>query len=110
MAQKNDELMQVMKQMEEQKPKGWGFEKKAEGKTSDELVDDEHNLAKAIKKLEVDEKVKKYAKKDENQVQEILAESKVDESESMDDRVKKLIDHKKKLIEVQNKNREDQLR
>lgn len=54
-------------------------------------------MAKAIKKLEKEELVKKYAKKEDTR--ELLEMSKMDKTESTDDRVKKLIEHKNKLIE-----------
>ena len=63
-----------MKDIESKKPEGWGLEKKVE-KTGEEFNDLQHNLNKAIKKLELEEKVNKYRKDD---AEAILNETKDD--------------------------------
>ena len=66
---KNEELLKIMAQMEEeksnaQKSQGWGFNKKqAEEKTGDELQDMAANLTKAIATVELQDKAKGAGKK-----------------------------------------------
>lgn len=48
-----------MQDLDEEKPEGWGFSKGQDvAKGGDVLADYEHNIAKAIKRLEMDEKRK----------------------------------------------------
>ena len=77
-----------MKDIEQQKPEGWGLDKKVE-KTGEEFNDLQHNLNKAIKKLELDDKINKYRKDD---AKEILQET--NDGEDIEDRFKKLMAHK----------------
>ena len=102
--QKNDELLKVMKDIEQKRPEGWGLDKKVE-KTGEEFTDLQHNLNKAIKKLELEDKVNKYRKDD---AEEILKDT--NDGEDIEDRFKKLMNYKQKMIAAANQEREDQLR
>lgn len=105
--------------MEEDKPEGWGLDKKVEAKTGEEFESYKHNLSKALKKLEITDKIdahkkkakdKEAAKEEESNTKEILEATNIDGDENMDERFQKLMEHKKKLIESRAAGREDDLR
>lgn len=60
MRKKNEELLNLMQKMEEDKPEGWGFDKKIEGKSGEEFEAYQHNLSKALKKLEINDKIESH--------------------------------------------------
>ena len=55
MIKKNDQLMQMMKQIEEDKPEGWGLNKiNADNVDQNNIMEIyAHNMQKALKKLEL---------------------------------------------------------
>ena len=63
---KNEELLNIMQELEEEKPVGWGFKKNKADEAAgagDEFSKYEDSISQAIKKLELNEK-KEKAKKD----------------------------------------------
>ena len=68
MHKKNEELVKLMKQIEEEKPQGWGFDRVSKdqidsGKNEMEVYS--KNLNQAIKKIELKEKVEKVKRDQE---------------------------------------------
>ena len=50
----NKELLKIMKNLDQEKPQGWGFEnRKVDQSAADEFEKHKHNLDAAIKKLEM---------------------------------------------------------
>lgn len=102
MRKKNEELLALMQKMEEDKPEGWGLDKKVEAKTGEEFEAYKHNLSKALKKLEINDKVEahkkkkqeKEAAKEETDTKEILAATNIDGNDNLDERFQKLMAHK----------------
>ena len=60
---KNEELLNIMQELEEEKPVGWGFKKKSdEAPAGDDFSKYQDNISQAIKKLELNEKKEKAKK------------------------------------------------
>lgn len=61
MIRKNDELLAMLKQIEEDKPEGWGLKKinPTDVSSDNALEAYSHNMAKALKKLELQQNIEK---------------------------------------------------
>ena len=118
---KNEELLKIMAQMEDEKKaaqasQGWGFNKKqVEEKTGDELQDMAANLNKAIAKIEVADQAKGSKKKEESKdggyqgTVILLEKTRSNKDQSLEDRQNQLQDYKDKLIEARNAERKEDL-
>lgn len=69
MLSKNEELMKLMKQIEDDKPENWGLKKvHAENVDNSNIMEVyAHNLQKALKKLDLKDKIEQ-AKKDQKDI------------------------------------------
>ena len=56
MVAKNQELLNIMQQLEDEKPVGWGFKKNTPNDGKDDFSKYEDNIAQAIKKLELNQR------------------------------------------------------
>lgn len=95
MVQKNDQLLEMLKKIEDEKPENWGLKKiNAEDINQDNIMEVyAHNLQKALRKLEIEEKINALKQENAGSTAESIQKDKMQI-------------HRQKLLDARNAQRE----
>lgn len=108
MVKKNEQLMKLMKQIEDDKPENWGLKKiNAEDPNQDFQEIYAQNMAKALKKLELQNKIDAI-KKEQGKNQKPEANEQTEE-EAKQEQKEKMGEFRDKLLAARNAQRENEL-